>query len=425
MQLRFTLCLATIVLFLSTLQADNWPQWRGPAGDGMSKETGVPTKWSKEENILWSVPLPGMGGATPVIWGDKLFLISETKDGMLALLCFNNKDGKELWSKPLSTKKARRARGDEGNSASASPSTDGKHIYAFVGTGEFACFDFDGNEVWKFDAQERYGKFNIQFGVSSTPVLYLGKLYWQLMHTDGQYVICIDTKDGKDVWKVDRPSDSNPRSENPHSYASAQLWHKGESAYLVVHGNDYTTAHDLKDGHEIWRLMGLNPKEKYHPTQRFVASPLVTPDLIVVPTAKGGQTVAVKPSAQGEVKPGSPYEQWRRMRDTPDVPCPLLVDGLVYLCSENGVLICIDAETGKEYFKQRMHSQRYRASPVYADGKIYCTARDGTITVLKAGKTFEEISVNKLPDLVSASPVISNGKIYVRGFDKLWCIGTK
>lgn len=421
MHLRFLIGAVTTLLILTSLHADNWPQWRGPSGDGISKETGVPSKWSKEENILWSVPLPGMGGSTPVTWGDKLFLTTENKEKLLDLVCFSTKDGKELWSKPLTTKKGGRARGDEGNSASASPSTDGKHVYVFVGTGEFACFDFDGNEVWKFDTQERYGKFNIQFGISSTPVLHQGKLYWQLLHTNGQWVICLNAADGKDVWKVKRPSDGT--DENPHSYASAQLWHKGDNAYLVVHGNDYTTAHDLKDGHEIWRLTGLNPAEKYNKYLRFVASPLVTPDLIIVPTAKNGPVVAVKPTAQGEFGPGSSYEQWRMERVTPDVPCPLLVDGLVFLCNEGGVFTCIDAETGKEQFKQRLYSNRYRASPIYADGKIYCTARDGTITVLKAGKTFEQISVNKLPDQVTASPIISGGKIYVRGFEKLWCIG--
>lgn len=417
--LAFTL-LATLV---SVIHAEewNWPQWRGPAGDGTSREKGLPTKWSSEDNIAWSVPLPGMGGSTPIIWGDKLFLTTETRDKLLHLMCFSTRDGKEIWSKPLSTRKSGRARGDEGNSASASPCTDGKYVYVFVGTGEFACFDFDGKEIWKFDTQERYGKFNIQFGISSTPVLHQGKLYWQLLHTGKQLVICINAADGKDVWKIERPSDGT--DENPHSYASAQLWQKGNNAYLVVHGNDYTTAHDLKDGREIWRLTGLNPADKYNRFLRFVASPLVTPDLIVVPTAKNGPIVAVKPNAQGEFGPGSPYEQWRRLRDTPDVPCPLLADGLVFLNNESGVLLCLDAQTGKEYFKERMYSNRYRASPIYADGKIYCTARDGTITVLKAGKTFETLSVNKLGDLVTASPIISGGRLYVRGFEKLWCIG--
>ncbi|MFT3880139.1 MAG: PQQ-binding-like beta-propeller repeat protein [Gemmatales bacterium] len=183
MLLRFLIGAVTLFLVLASLHADNWPQWRGISGDGISKETGVPSKWSKEENILWSVPLPGMGGSTPVIWGDRLFLTTENKDKSLSLMCYSTKDGKEFWSKQITAKKGGRARGDEGNAASSSPCTDGKHIYVFVGTGEFACYDFDGNEVWKFDTQERYGKFNIQFGVSSTPVLHDGKLYWQLLHT--------------------------------------------------------------------------------------------------------------------------------------------------------------------------------------------------------------------------------------------------
>lgn len=419
------IALAFVVLLYGTMHlfADNWPQWRGPTGDGVSKATKVPTSWSDTKNVLWSVPLPGMGGSTPVIWGEKLFLTTENEDQTLSLLCMSIVDGKQLWSKLLTTKQGSRARGSEGNAASASPCTDGKYVYVFVGTGEFACFDLDGKEIWKFDTQERYGKFNIQFGVSSTPVLHQGKLFWQLLHTSGQWVICLNAADGKDNWKIERPSDGN--TENLHSYASPQLWKKGEDAYLVVHGNDYTTAHDLKDGHEIWRLTGLNPKETYNKFLRFVASPVVTPELIIVPTAKNGPVVAVKPSAQGTFGAASPYEQWRRLRDTPDVPCPLLVDGLVYLCTESGVFLCIDAVTGKEYYKERIYSKPYRASPVYADSHIYCTARDGTITVLQAGKEFKTISVNKLPDTITASPVVCDSKIYLRGFEKLYCIGTK
>lgn len=406
-------------LLLVSLHADNWPQWRGVHGDGISLEKNVPSEWSETKNLLWSVALPGMGGATPIIWGDRIFLTSESKDGM-TLLCLNT-EGKEVWSKLVSTQKSRRARTDEGNSASASPCTDGKHVYVFVGTGEFACYDFDGKQIWKFDAQERFGKFNIQFGHTATPVYHEGKLYWHRLDTNAQQVICLDAATGKDVWVIKRPSDGH--SENEHSYASPQLWKKGDQAYLVIHGNDYTTAHHLKDGGEIWRLGGLNPKEKYNAYLRFVASPVVTPDLIIVPTAKNGPVVALKPNAQGKVEPGSPYEQWRRTKETPDVPCPLVHDGLVYLCRENGVLICLDAETGKEYYNQRIHSARYRASPVYADGKIYCTARDGVVSVFQAGKEFKKLSENKLPDQISASPIIANGRIYLRGYDKLYCIG--
>ena len=129
----------------------------------------------------------------------------------------------------------------------------------------------------------------------------------------------------------------------------------------------------------------LNSKNRYDFSLRFVASPVAAPDLIVVPTAKNGPVVAVKPDANGMIAAGSPFEQWRMPHDTPDVPSPLIHDGLVYLCSERGVLSCLDAKTGKPLYQQRLHSARYRAFPVYADGKIYCTARDGTVTVVKAG----------------------------------------
>jgi len=413
------------------LHAENWPQWRGPRRDGVSSETGLPVKWSEAENVLWKAPMAGMGGSTPIVWGDRIFLTSEAREqsgDSLKLVCLNT-NGKELWQQALVNERGRRARGDEGNGASASPCTDGKHVWAFVGTGQMACFDFDGKQVWTFNTQERYGRFNIQFGMHTTPVLHEGRLYLQLIHSNGAYVVCVDGATGRDVWKVKRSSDGY--AENEHSYASAQLWQKGDQAYLIVHGNDYTTAHRLSDGQELWRLGGLNPKDNYNPALRFVASPVATEDLIVVPTAKNGPVVGVKPGAQGSIEPGSPYEQWRLKRGTPDVPSPLVYGGLVYLCSENGMFTCVDAQTGQTYFSKPLRQGggrqrlRYRASPVYADGKVYCLARDGIATVVQAGKELKVLSESKLPDEFSASPVISNGRIYLRGFENLYCIGKK
>src|SRR5260370_32069559 len=173
----------------------------------------------------------------------------------------------------------------------------------------------------------------------------------------------------------------------------------------------------------MWRLGDVNPKSKYHPTLRLVSSPVATSDLIVVPTAKNGPVVGVKPNANGLIGAGNAFEQWRRNRDTPDVSSPLIHDGLVYLCREIGILICMDAKTGKELYQERLHSARYRASPVYADGKIYCTARDGTFTVVKPGPKFERLAENQLPDQFASSPAISNGTIYLRGFETLYAVG--
>jgi outer membrane protein assembly factor BamB len=413
----FALMLAVAV----PCSAANWPQWRGPKNDGVSTEMNLPAEFSTTRNVVWKVPMSGMGGATPCVWGDRIFLTSEEETALVAQ-CFST-SGKELWKRTLG-KSITKARRDEGNGASASPSTDGKHVWFFVGGGELACFDLDGKEVWKFNLQDRYGRFKIQFGMHSTPVLHDGRLYLQLMHDDRQFVICLEAADGKEVWKIDRPSDG--RAECLHSYASPFMWTNGKDAYLVAHGNDYTTAHDLKDGKEIWRLGGLNPKGKYNPTLRFVSSPLCTPDLIVVPTAKKGTVVAVKPTATGRFEAGSEHELWRRPTGTPDVPSPLLHDGLVYLVTEDGYFQALDAKTGEEkYARQRLFNDRHRASPVYADGKIYVISRKGTVNVLKAGPKYEVLATNRMDDDMTASPAIADGKIYLRGFNNLYAIGTK
>jgi outer membrane protein assembly factor BamB len=412
------LSLVVVLASLAASRAENWPQWRGPGGDGICKETNLPTDWSATKNVTWKLALPGMGGSTPIIWGDRIFLTSEDR-GDLVLLCVST-EGKKLWSRKLGAPN-RMARVDEGNGASASPATDGKHVWAFVGSGELACCDFDGKEVWKFNTQERYGKFRNQFGIHSTPLLDGDRLYLQLIHSGGAWVIALEKDTGRDVWKVERKSDGTDECE--HSYASVTLWRNGANACLISHGNDYAIGHRLDDGKEIWRVGDLNPKDKYNRTLRFVASPVATPELIVVPSAKNGPVVGLKPDATGYVATGSKFEQWRLAHNTPDVPSPLVHDGLVYLCREDGTLLCLDAQTGKQHYSQRNHSGRYRGSPVYADGKIYLTARDGVVTVVKAGTTFQRLAENKLPDQISSSPAISGGRIYLRGFDALYAIG--
>jgi outer membrane protein assembly factor BamB len=398
--------------------AENWPQWRGPTDDGISRDTNLPTQWSETENIAWKLKLPGRGGSTPAIWGDRIFLTSEDGDDVI-LLCVST-SGKELWKHKLGTGHKRYMR-DEGDLASASPSTDGAHVWAFDGLGDFVCVDMDGKEVWRFDAQDRYGKFQMQWGTHTTPLLYGDRLYLQLLHSGGHWVIALDKATGNEVWKVARTTDAQAECEQ--SYTSPVMWHNGTETYLVTHGNDYAVALRLEDGQEIWRVGDLNPKGRYNRTLRFVASPLATADLIVVPSAKNGPVVAVRPQAKGYVAAGSPYEQWRMAKGTPDVPSPLIHEGLVYLCRETGALICLDAKTGKELYTERLHAARHRASPVYGDGKLYLAARDGMVTVVQAGPQFKKLAGNRLNDDIAASPVVSNGRIYIRGFKNLYAIG--
>lgn len=411
---------SVLLVMTAAAAADNWPQWRGANHDGICTETNLPTEWSPTKNVAWQFKLPGMGGSTPAIWEDRIFLTCEDGDD-LVVLCLGT-DGKERWKQKVGTGK-RRFRQDEGNQASASPSTDGKHVYAFFGTGDFACFDVDGKSVWNFNAQERYGQFKIMHGMHVTPLLDGDRLYVSLLHQNGQWVVALDKKTGKEVWKVARPTDGE--FEGEHSYASPTLWQRGGDRYLVVHGCDYTTAHRLNDGSEIWRLGDLNSRTKYDRTFRLVASPAVSPDLIVVPTAKNGPVVALKPDAKGKIGNGSEFEQWRKARGTTDVPSPVIKDGLVYMGRENGLMVCLDAKTGKELYQERLHNDRYRGSTLFADGKIYLTSRGGVFSVLKAGPEFKVLAVNRLPDVFTASPAVSRGRIYLRGYETLWAIEEK
>lgn len=424
----FTLMTWLVSSATTTAYAENWPSWRGPTQNGISTETSLPTEWSTSQNVAWKLPMPGEAGSTPAVWGDRIFLTSV--DGDELVLLGISTAGKQLWRASFGTGN-KQARGDEGNSASPSVSTDGKHVWAMMGTGMIGCYTVDGKEVWKFDLQDRYGKLKIAFGMSSTPVYHDGRLYVQLIHGDGKaetqeaVVVALNSLTGEEIWKQDRVTGAT--NENEHSYASPILYNFGETTYLISHGADYTIAHSLNDGSEIWRLEGLNPKDAaqgYHKTLRFVASPAVSKDLIVIPTAKNYPVFSIRPDAKGTFGPGSDKFVWE-FKKTPDVPSPLILDGLVYLCMQNGNLHCLDAESGEELYQSRTHVDRHRASPVYADGKIYLTARDGTITVVQPGREFKKLAENRLGETITASPAIADGTIYLRTWDHLWAIRAK
>lgn len=413
------------VVLAGTVRAEDWPNWRGPTNNGISRETGLATEWSPTKNVAWNLKLPGAAAATPVVWDDRIFLTSVDGES-LVLMCIST-EGKELWRREVG-RGNKTARNDEGNTANPSPSTDGKYVWAFMGTGDLGCYDFDGNEIWKFNLQDRYGKFQIQYGMSSTPAVHGDALYQQLIHGEGDpktreaIAFALDKRTGEQLWKVGRPSEGY--AENEHSYASPVVYDDGRLQFLITHGADYTVAHSLKDGKELWRCGDLNLSSSYDPTLRFVASPSWAPGIVVIPTAKRGPVVAVRPDAKGLITRNSPAQLWRTQK-TPDVPSPLIEGDYVYLCMQDGNLQCLDRKTGKEIYFERTERDRHRASPVYADGKVYLSARNGKVTVVKAGPKFEVLAVNDLGESLSASPAISNGTIYLRTFDRLWAIRGK
>lgn len=413
-------------------RAENWPQWRGPRHDGTSSETSLPTEWGKDKNVAWRLPLPGPAGATPVVWGDNVFLTTADGDE-LVLLCVGT-DGKPRWRQVVGQGN-QTAREDEGNSASPSPCTDGRHVWSFMGTGDLGCYTVDGEEVWRLDLQDRFGKFDIQFGMSSTPVLHDGLLLLQLIHGsmhdpaagEQAIVAALNAATGETVWQKPRKTDAV--GESRHSYASAVLYDYGGLTLLITHGGDYTVAYDPKTGKEAWRVGSFNGAPgtpEFNPFLRFVASPGVGPGIVVCPTAKRGPIYAIRPDAKGKVSLDGKEILWSLDKGTPDVPTPLIHDGLVYLLGEDGVLRVCDAKTGETYYQERTHRGRHRASPVYADGHVYLTARDdGRVTVVKTGKKLEVVARNDTGEQQAATPVISNGTIYLRTFNALWAIRNK
>ena len=428
------LLLATCSLLLAAspdqtrTQEAEWPSWRGPTGNGISTETNPPLHWNREDNVLWSLPLPGPAGATPVVSGDRIFLTSVGENGNdLLLLCVDT-SGKLLWTRKVGGGNEA-VRGDEGNFASPSPSTDGKHVWTFMANGLLACYDMDGNEIWKKDMQKEYGIFDIQFGLSSSPLLDGDRLYVQLIHGPWNedphtgLIIALDKKTGKEIWKHERATDAI--DECKHSYTSPILYEDEDQRFLVTLGADYCIANRLEDGSEIWRCGNLNPKNRYNKTLRFVASPACSPGLIVAPTAKKGKVVGIRPDGKGDITDSEQFVAWTLPRNSPDVPSPVIHDGLVYLCRENGNLLTLDAETGKIVYEERTTRDRHRSSPVFAGGNIYLTARNGVITVVRAGRDFEIVAKNDLGEPITASPVFVDGRLYLRTLKSLYAIGPK
>ena len=407
--------------------SDDWPQWRGANLDSLSSEKNLPDSFA-DENRLWQLPLPGPGGCSPVVWKDQIFVASV--DGSSLVLMKISKDGELVWKQELAGEN-KKIRMDRANSASPSPVTDGKHVWVMMADGVLHCFDFDGALQWKKDMQEEYGKFNIQFGMASTPILDRGKLYFQFIHgkmrdrttTSVGKIIALNASDGSEVWSHERLTDAI--AENKHSYTTPTIFKNGSDEFLVIHGADFTTGHRLNDGEELWRIGGLNPKgEDYNPFLRFVASPVCSKNLIVVPSAKNGPVYALNPAMRGEVTPDEAMV-WELEKGTPDVATPVITGDLVFLARENGVIRCIDSKTGEQYFEKRLLADKHRSTPVAADGKIYVVGRDGAAVVLADSSEFKVISKHDLGEDTTASPAISNGRIYVRTNKSLIAFGEK
>jgi outer membrane protein assembly factor BamB len=400
------------------LVAENWPQWRGPHGTGISRETNLPVKWSPTENVAWKAELPGVSGATPIIWNEHIFL-NVAEEGQLHLWVLNRQDGAVRWKRPLSggDQKMRKQ-----NMSSPSPVTDGQTVWVMTGTGVLKAFSFDGAERWARDIQKEYGQFGLNWGYASSPLLHEGALYVQVLHgmktDDPSYVMRIDGQTGKTTWKTERPTKAI--RESPDAYTTPVLLRAGNRTEIVVSGGDIVTAYDPASGKELWRSDGLNPEN--NPWHRIVASPLVLGDVVFAPSRER-PLLAIRGGGSGDVT--KTHRLWE-FTSGPDVPTPATDGTYLYVVNDRGIVFCLDAKTGKTvYGPERIQPGTYSASPVVADGKVYITSEEGVTTVYRAGPKFEVLAENEVNEFVLSTIAVSQGQLFLRSSDHLYAIGQR
>jgi outer membrane protein assembly factor BamB len=403
---------------VAPLAAENWPQWRGPQLNGISGETNLPLKWSKTENIAWRLAMPARSGSTPIIWGDRVFLNVADGNAMF-LWAIDREKGEVLWKKPLSdgNRMARKQ-----NMSTPSPVTDGTNVWVMTGTGILKAFDFTGKELWTRNIQQDYGRFGIQWGYGSSPLMFGDSLYVQVLHgmttDDPSYVLKISKANGRTIWRQERPT--NAIRESPDAYTTPALLRYGNNVEIVVTGGDVVTGHDTNTGRELWRADGLNPTND--PSYRVVASPVVHGELLFAPSRER-PLLALKPGGRGDVTKS--HVLWS-FQNGPDVPTPVTDGKYLYTINDRGIVYCLDVKTGAEiYARKRLRSHTYSASPVLADGKIYITDEGGGTSVFKAGPEFEILAENELDEYTLSSPAVSEGQIFIRTDAALYAIGQR
>jgi outer membrane protein assembly factor BamB len=436
------MCLLLVVgAVLSASAGENWPQWRGPTLDGVSPCRNVPVEWGEGRHVVWKVALPSWSGATPIVWGARVFIVSPSSgkaggEGEVArsmrrmggrespggkeilLLCFATADGKLLWQRTLDD---RNALYGKQNMSSPSPVTDGRHVWVMTGTGVLTALDMSGEVKWRVDLRKEFGDFELLWGYASSPLLLDDMLIVEVLHSRHQfspsYVVAFDAATGKVRWRQERKTDAT--RECPDAYTTPALWRGEGRLDLVISGADYITGHDPKDGRELWRAGGLNPEKQGN--YRIVASPVVVGGLVVAPT-RVKPLLAVRGGGQGDVSES--HIAWKLERGGPDVPTPVSDGKRLYVVDDKGIVTCVDMATGQVVWgPSRTAVGTVSASPLLADGRVYVTNELAVTTVLEAGSEFKVIATNVLDDGYTISSLaVADSRVYVRTSASLYCI---
>jgi outer membrane protein assembly factor BamB len=412
--LRLFLLLGCAAALALPAHAGNWPRFRGPNGTGVSDDKNVPVEWNASQGVLWKVPLPGAGNSCPVVWGDRLFVQSATTDGKeRLLLCLDAATGKERWTKSVPGAPAPKHK--KNTLATSTPTTDGKRVYALFWDGQdiaLHAYDLDGQPLW----QTPLGPFKSQHGPGTSPVVYQDRVFLANDQDGTAGVVALDADTGKLAWHAMRQAYRT-------CYSTPFLLDNPKyGAELVVASTTGITAYDPKSGNENWQAhwKWTSPSNPL----RTVASPIVNEGLIFISGGEGPsgprEAVAVKVGSKGTDAADS--LAWDHKRDVPYMSTMLARGEHLYYVTDDGFAGCRLARTGEKVWHQRLGSNM-TASPVLVDGKVYACDDDGDVYVFAAEPAFKLLAHNAVGEPVSATPAVADGRLFIRGDKHLFCIG--
>ncbi|MCI0487932.1 MAG: PQQ-binding-like beta-propeller repeat protein [Blastocatellia bacterium] len=435
-------CLLTLPFFFSpATQASgpgaNWPQWRGPDGQGISLEKNLPAEWSDTKNVRWKTPIPGRGHSSPIVWDDRIFMTTSIEGETmtrekpivhmlgdkefkhpdwagsnhkqtLKVVCVDAKTGKLLWEQTSFEGITFDHRHRKNTYASPTPVTDGRYVYVSFGSEGVYCYDFKGKLIWK---QSLGGIPTLGMGAGTSPVLYKDLVILQCDQHLGEnsFIAALDKKTGKEAWRAKRPVQS--------SWTTPVIVNTATRAELVTNGNEWVISYDPATGKEYWRCQGVK--------SNAIHTPLVGKDLVIVSAGyPQKRTIAIRLGGSGDLTE-TPNVLWKYEKGTAYVASPILYGDYVYLISDKGLLTCLDAKTGEvKYEGGRVPvPATFMASPVAFDGKILISSEDGDTFVVKAGATHEILRTNSIGEPIYTSPALAGGKVYIRAEKHLYCIG--
>jgi outer membrane protein assembly factor BamB len=414
-----------IAVFLSSVAEANWPHWRGPNENGLVDSGNPPVEWSEEKNIKFKVPIPGEGHATPIVWGDRIYLqaaVETDKAGEVGgkrpekvwqykVFALDRNNGKMIWEKVVHEEQPHEGTHRTASLASTSGVTDGQHLYAFFGSQGLYCMDLDGNVKWKKD----FGTYwsSNSFGEGTSPTISGNTLLINWDHQKDSFIVALDKKTGKELWR-------NARDEVTTWTTPFVVKFKGRTQ-VIVPASSKTRSYDLKTGEVIWECAGLGTN--------VVPTPVYANGIVYVTSGHRSpamQAISLE-KAKGDIT-GTDAVLWSILQDTPYVSSPLLYgDRIYFLKNRNAVFSCYSAKTGEVlYGPTRLEGLRsVYASLVGASDRVYIVGLEGTSLVVKNSPEFEVLATNVLSEEIASSPLIVGDLLYLRGYNHLYCIGAE